>query len=52
MFEKSFEYLEMMLLAKIIAPGVGNKGAVLKKQGILEKCYDLGKNLALDISLK
>lgn len=52
MFEKSFEYLEMTLLAKIIAPGVGNKGAVLRKQGILDKCYDLGKNLALDISLK
>jgi multimeric flavodoxin WrbA len=52
MFEKSFEYLEMKLITKIIAPGVGKKGEVLKKQVILEKCYDLGKNLASDISLK
>ena len=35
MFEKSFSYLEMKLIEKIIVPGVGKKGEVLKKQDIL-----------------
>jgi len=47
MFEKSFEYLEMVLIEKIIVPGVGKKGEVLEKQEILESCYELGKNLAI-----
>jgi len=47
MFEKSFEYLEMVLIEKIIVPGVGKKGEVLKKQEVLDSCYELGKNLAI-----
>jgi multimeric flavodoxin WrbA len=43
MFEKSFSYLEMKLIEKIIVPGVGKKGEVLKKQDILNSCYDLVK---------
>jgi multimeric flavodoxin WrbA len=46
MFEKSFEYLEMKLIEKIIVPGVGKRGEVLKKQDILNSCYDFGKYLA------
>jgi multimeric flavodoxin WrbA len=47
MFEKSFDYLEMKLIEKIIVPGVGDKGEVLKKQDILNSCYELGKNLLI-----
>jgi multimeric flavodoxin WrbA len=43
MFEKSFSYLEMKLIEKIIVPGVGKKGEVLKKQDILNSCYELVK---------
>ena len=45
MFEKSFEYLEIQLVKKIIVPGVGDKGDVLKKVDVLEECLNLGKNL-------
>ena len=47
MFEKSFEYLEMTLIAKILAPGVGERGDVLTKLEILESCDTLGKKLAI-----
>lgn len=46
MFEKSFEYLEMQLIEKIIVPGVGEKGEVLKKEDILNLCYEIGKKIA------
>ncbi|MFX1258624.1 MAG: flavodoxin family protein [Promethearchaeota archaeon] len=45
MFEKSFQYLEMELIEKIIVPGVGEKGEILKKEESLEKAYALGKSL-------
>ncbi len=45
MFEKSFKYLEMNLIERIIVPGVGEKRDVLKKPDILEKCLNLGKSL-------
>lgn len=45
-FEKSFEYLQMKLVGKIIAPGVGRKGEILEKRGLLEEGYELGKKLA------
>jgi len=48
MFEKSFDYLEIPLIEKIIVPEVGEKGAILKKQERLDKCYELGKNLAIN----
>ena len=47
MFEKSFEYLEIPLIEKIIVPGVTKKGEVIKKEEIIEKCYNLGKKLAV-----
>ena len=46
LFEKSFEYLEINLTDRIIAPGVGEKGDVLKKEDKLEEAYKLGVKLA------
>jgi multimeric flavodoxin WrbA len=46
MFEKCFEYLEMRLVGKLTVPGVGEKGAVLKKQAALEEARALGASLA------
>jgi len=46
MFEKGFKYLEMSLIEKILVPGVGDKGDILKKQNILVKDYKLGKKIA------
>ena len=43
-FEKSFKYLEMNLLGRVIVPGVGEKGDVLKKTAHLQQAYELGRN--------
>ncbi|MBY9006984.1 MAG: flavodoxin family protein [Candidatus Lokiarchaeota archaeon] len=45
MFEKSFEYLEINLINKIIVPGVGKKGDVLKKSNVLENCFNIGQRI-------
>ena len=45
-FEKSLSYLEMKLLGKVLVPGVGDKGEILKKPDILKQAYDLGRTLA------
>ncbi|MCC7572295.1 MAG: flavodoxin family protein [Candidatus Methanofastidiosum sp.] len=45
-FEKSFGYLEMNLTDVLLAPGVGEKGAILEKKIILERAYNIGKMLA------
>jgi multimeric flavodoxin WrbA len=45
-FEKSFNYLEMKLAGKIIVPGVGEHGQVLKKEDSLHQAYELGRRLA------
>ena len=45
-FEKCFKYLQMNLVSKIIVPGVGNKGEILKKKDYLNKAYELGRTLA------
>lgn len=39
MFGKSLAYLEMKLLGKILAPGVGTKGEILKKPELLKEAY-------------
>jgi multimeric flavodoxin WrbA len=46
MFEYSFEFLEIPIIEKIIATGVNKKGEVSKMENIMQKCYELGKNLA------
>ncbi|NHI94745.1 MAG: flavodoxin family protein [Candidatus Lokiarchaeota archaeon] len=45
MFEKSFKYLEIKLIETILAPDVGEKGAILKKNEILDEAYTIGKNI-------
>jgi len=45
-FEKCFEYLEIKLAAKLIVPGVGARGDVLKKHEVLQQAYQLGRRLA------
>jgi multimeric flavodoxin WrbA len=45
-FKRSLDYLEMKLIGKIIVPGVGNRGDILKKAARLEQDYELGKKLA------
>ena len=47
MFEKSFEYLEIPLIEKIIIPGVTKRGEVIKQEVIIDQCYNLGKKLAI-----
>ncbi len=50
LFEKSFRYLEMKLVGKIIVPGVGSKGEVLKKRDRLNDAFELGRKLAKSVS--
>jgi multimeric flavodoxin WrbA len=45
-FEKSIGYLEMSLTDILLAPGVGEKGAILEKKIILERAYNIGKILS------
>ena len=45
-FRKSLQYLEMKLIGKILVPGVGSRGDILKKPGSLEEGYELGRKLA------
>jgi multimeric flavodoxin WrbA len=46
-FKQSLQYLEMKLIGKIIVPGVGNRGDILKKPDLLEYACELGKKLPL-----
>lgn len=45
MFEMSFDYLELRLLDKLVADGVGPKGAVLQKPEVLELARMVGRRL-------
>ena len=45
-FEKCFEYLEMELVGKILAPGVTLKGEVRRRGDYLSEARDLGRVLA------
>jgi multimeric flavodoxin WrbA len=45
-FEKSLAYLEMKLAGKIIVPGVGDKGDILKHPVKLDESCRLGQRLA------
>ena len=44
-FEKSLGYLEMNLTDVLLAPGVGEKGAILEKKIILERAFNIGRML-------
>jgi multimeric flavodoxin WrbA len=45
LFEKSLVYLEMRLVGQVIAPGVGEKGDILREQARLNEGYELGRKL-------
>ena len=45
MFELSFEYLGVELIEKILVGGVGPKGAILDKPGVLDEAYEVGRSL-------
>jgi len=45
-FQKSLEYLQMKLVAKIIVPGVTEKGEILKKADRLQEARAVGRGLA------
>lgn len=44
-FEKSFKYLELNLVKKIIVPGVSAKGEIQNKKDFLEEAYKCGVDL-------
>lgn len=44
--ERCIQYLEMNLVAKIIVPGVSEKGDILTKKDSLREAYELGGGLA------
>jgi multimeric flavodoxin WrbA len=46
MFVKSFDYVEIRLAGTILAPGVGEKGDILKKTDLLDEAYKLGGEIA------
>lgn len=46
-FEKSLEYLEVMPIDKVLAPGVTKRGDVNDKKRIMARCYKIGRELAL-----
>ena len=44
-FKECFDYLELKLTGRIIAPGLSKKGEVLKKKEYLLKCRQLGREI-------
>ena len=48
-FKKSLAYLEMKLAGQIIAPGVGDKGAILKYPDKLTESFLLGQRLVRNL---
>ena len=50
-FDKSLAYLEMRLADRILVPGVTKRGEVSVRKGIMDKCYRLGRKLAIEQGL-
>jgi multimeric flavodoxin WrbA len=46
-FERSLAYLEMLLVGKIVVPGVGKKGEIRGHAEQLEAAYHLGRQLVV-----
>ncbi len=46
-FEKSLDYLEMKLIGKILAPGLGPRTAASKNPQLLQDAFTLGQKLAV-----
>ncbi len=49
MFEKSFRYIKMETVEKLIVPGVFKKGDALKKQDVLERAKKIGTEIGKDV---
>jgi multimeric flavodoxin WrbA len=45
-FDKSFDYLEMRFVDKILVPGVTKRGEVRNLKRVMDKCFKLGQRLA------
>ncbi len=45
MFQMGLAYVEMELVGMLLAPGVGEKGAILDHPDRLQEAYDLGRRL-------
>jgi multimeric flavodoxin WrbA len=48
MFEKSFKYIKMDIVEKLIVPGVFKRGDVLKLKDVLEKAKEIGIQIGKD----
>ncbi|MGA1790074.1 MAG: flavodoxin family protein [bacterium] len=46
-FEKSLQYLQINLVARMIVPGVSLKGEILEKGGRLGEAFEIGRRIAL-----
>jgi multimeric flavodoxin WrbA len=45
-FEKCLEYLQMVLIGRLLVPGVSQRGEVLDKEDRMNEAFDLGGRLA------
>lgn len=45
MFQRSFQYMEIPLAAKLLVPGVTRKGEVLDKPAVIEEAMRIGRQL-------
>ena len=48
-FERSFSFLGVKLIGKMIAPGVTKRGEVKEKKEYMDKAFELGRKIAKDI---
>jgi len=48
-FKKSFDFLGVKLIGKIIAPGVTKRGEVKEKKEYMDEAYELGRKIARTI---
>lgn len=46
-FDKSLNYLEMTFAEAILVPGVTKRGEVRSQKQVMDRCYALGKRLAI-----
>ena len=47
-FERCLNYMEMMLLDRVIVPGVTKKGEVADKVDIMKTCFRIGKRFEME----
>ena len=47
-FERSFAYLEIDLVGKVVVPGVTRRGEIREQEARLQEAYELGRRLGRD----